>query len=288
MKLTDILTSGKRSLSFEVFPPKSSDAYESIRFTAEKIASLSPSYMSVTYGAGGGTSDYTVSIAADIQNKCAVPVLAHLSCIGATRDTVRAQLEALRRAGIQNVLALRGDLAPGTAAEPDWEYHYASELVTEIREYGGFCTGGACYPEGHPESPTLREDLLYLKEKTDAGCEFLTTQMFFDNNIFYNFLFKARDAGIHVPVVAGIMPVTNSLQIKRILALSGTVLPQRFKYILDRFGDNPATMRQAGIAYATEQIVDLFANGITAVHVYSMNNAFVAAKIQENLCDMLG
>lgn len=287
MRLTEVIKSENPSLSFEVFPPKNSANYESIRTAAEGIAALSPSFMSVTYGAGGGTGDYTVSIAADIQDKFHVPVLAHLSCINSTREGVRRQLASMRAAGIENVLALRGDLASGTTVQQNWEYRYASQLVEEITEYGGFCIGGACYPEGHTESPSQREDIDRLKDKVDAGCEFLTSQMFFDNNIFYNFLFKIRDAGIQVPVVAGIMPVTNVSQIRRIVALSGTVLPQRFRYILDRFGDNPATMRQAGIAYATEQIVDLFANGVPAVHVYSMNNAFVAQKIQENLSEII-
>lgn len=287
MKLIKIIEDSKPSLSFEIFPPKNSAAYESIQNTAQSIAKLSPSYMSVTYGAGGGTSAYTVSIAADIQEKYNVPVIAHLSCISSTREGVRHQLEIMRQMGIKSILALRGDLPPGSSVEQDWEYHYASELVHEIKEYGGFCIGGACYPEGHTESPNQAEDITNLKKKVDAGCDFLTTQMFFDNNIYYNFLYKSREAGIHVPIVAGIMPVTNVKQIARITALSGTVLPQRFRYILDRFGHNPDAMRQAGIAYATEQIVDLFANGIPAVHVYSMNNASVAQKIQENLSEII-
>lgn len=287
MKLTDIITNGKPSLSFEVFPPKNNANYESVRAAAEEVAALSPSYISVTYGAGGGTSDYTVALAAGIQDQFGLPVLAHLSCINATRTGVQAQLDAMCRAGVGNVLALRGDLAPESTARADWPYRYASRLVEEICAYGDFCVGGACYPEGHTESPSQKEDILRLKEKVDAGCSFLTTQMFFDNNLYYNFLFKARDAGIQVPIIAGIMPVTNVSQVRRIIALSGTTLPQRFKYILDRFGDNPATMRQAGIAYATEQIVDLYANGVQAVHVYSMNNAYVARKIQENLSEII-
>ncbi|MEA4973036.1 5,10-methylenetetrahydrofolate reductase [bioreactor metagenome] len=287
MKIIDIIEEKKPSLSFEVFPPKNSDTYESIINATEKIADLVPSYMSVTYGAGGGTSAYTVSIAEDIQNKFNVPALAHLSCINSSYESVHNQLDSLKEAGIENILALRGDIAPGESVKEDWKYRYASQLVQEISEYGGFCIGGACYPEGHTESRTQAEDIEHLKKKVDAGCEFLTTQMFFDNNIYYNFLYKVREAGIHVPVVAGIMPVTNVNQIKRITTLSGTVLPQRFRYILDRFGDNPAAMKQAGIAYATEQIVDLFANGIPAVHVYSMNNASVAQKIQENLSEII-
>jgi methylenetetrahydrofolate reductase (NADPH) len=287
MKLTEIIDGAKPSLSFEVFPPKNNDAYESVLAAAEAVAALHPSYLSVTYGAGGGTSSNTAALAAEVQRKYGVPTLAHLSCISSTREGIRLQLEAMRSQGIENVLALRGDLAADARPQPEWEYHYASELVREIREAGGFCIGGACYPEGHTESPTQAEDLRHLREKVDAGCSFLTTQMFFDNNIYYNFLYKAREAGIRVPVVAGIMPVTNAKQIQRIVSLSGTALPQRFRYILDRFGSNPAAMRQAGVAYATEQIVDLYANGIKAVHVYSMNNAAVARQIQSNLSEIL-
>lgn len=287
MKLIQIISEKRPTLSFEIFPPKNSGAYESIQAAIAEIAKLSPSYMSVTYGAGGGTSSSTASIAADLQNTYHVPALAHLSCINSTREGVRAQLDALQAAGIENILALRGDLAPDAKPEEHWQYHYASELVREIREYGGFCIGGACYPEGHTESPTQMEDIAHLKEKVDAGCDFLTTQMFFDNHIYYNFVYKLREAGIRVPVVAGIMPVTNLSQIRRITSLSGTVLPQRFRYILDRFGENPAAMKQAGIAYATAQIIDLFANGVPAVHVYSMNNPSVAQKIQENLSEIL-
>lgn len=287
MKLIDIIEAEKPSFSFEVFPPKNSDTFESVKASAQAIAALMPSYMSVTYGAGGGTSAYTVAIAADIQTRYHVPTLAHLSCINSTREGVRRQLEAIRAAGIENVLALRGDLSPDAHPQAHWDYRYASELVREVRDFGGFCIGGACYPEGHTESPNQMEDITHLKEKVDAGCEFLTTQMFFDNNIYYNFLYKVREAGIQVPIVAGIMPVTNVKQIKRITSLSGTVLPQRFRYMLDRFGGNPDAMKQAGIAYATEQVVDLLANGIPAVHIYSMNNLSVAKKIQENLSEIL-
>jgi len=287
LKLTGVIGAEKPSLSFEVFPPKTSTKYESVRAAAEGIAALSPSYVSITYGAGGGTGDYTVSLAAGIREKYDLPVLAHLTCVNSSREGVQKQLRSMRAAGIDNVLALRGDLAPGAEARADWQYCHASQLVSEIRAFGGFCVGGACYPEGHPESPSQREDIARLKEKVDAGCDFLTTQMFFDNNIYYNFLYKARGAGIGAPVVAGIMPVTNAAQIRRILALSGTALPQRFRYILDRFGSDPASMRQAGIAYATEQIVDLFANGVPAVHVYSMNSVPVAQKILENLSEII-
>ena len=287
MRIIEIIRAEKPSLSFEVFPPKTSDTYQSIEKKAGQIASLSPSYMSVTYGAGGGTSDYTVSIAANLQKSFSVPMLAHLTCINSTREGVHRQLDAIRAAGIENVLALRGDIAEDAAPQAEWDYHYASELVRDVVEYGGFCIGGACYPEGHPESSSQREDILHLKEKVEAGCEFLTTQMFFDNDIFYNFLYKIREAGINVPIVAGIMPVTNYKQIARIVTLSGNLLPRRLLNLIDHFKDNPPAMKQAGIAYATEQIVDLFANGVGAVHVYSMNNPSVAAKIQENVSEII-
>lgn len=287
MKLIQIIQEEKPSLSFEVFPPKSEDSYESIRAAAQAIAGLSPSYMSVTFGAGGGTGDYTLSIASDLQDKYNVPTLAHLSCVNSSKEDVRRQLDAMSKAGIENVLALRGDLSSDESTQEGWEYHYASELIDEIRQYGGFCIGGACYPEMHTESSSQKEDIEHLKEKAEAGCEFLTTQMFFDNNVYYNFLCKVREAGIKIPIVAGIMPVTNAAQINRIISLSHTTLPQRFKYIVDRFGNNPAAMKQAGIAYATEQIVDLFANGVGAVHVYSMNNADVAGKIKMNLSEII-
>lgn len=282
MKIIDIIKAEKPTLSFEVFPPKTSDNFESVREATEKIAGLQPDFMSVTYGAGGGTSEFTASIAQNIQNKTGVPVLAHLSCVSSTKEEIHRQLDALKAKGIENILALRGDMPEGMNRE-HLDYHYASELTREIKEYGGFCIGGACYPESHPESETSFKDIEYLKIKVDAGCEFLTTQMFFDNNALYNFIYRARNAGIDVPVVAGIMPVTNPKSIKRICAISGTALPQRFIRIVERYGDNPEAMKQAGIAYATEQIIDLYANGVKAVHVYSMNKPDVAQKILENI-----
>lgn len=287
MKLTKLFGSGRPMLSFEVFPPKTDDKYDSVKHATEEIAKLRPAYMSVTYGAGGGTSDHTLSIASNIKDNYGVPSLAHLTCVSSDKETVKAQLEKMRNFGIENVLALRGDIPEGRE-DAVRTYSYASELVREIKEFGDFCIGGACYPEGHVESQSQKEDILHLKEKVDAGCEFLTTQMFFDNNILYNFLYKIREAGITVPVIPGIMPVTNGAQIERICKLSGTYLPQRFKQIVDRFGDDPDAMKQAGIAYAIEQIIDLFANGVSAVHVYSMNKPDVAEKIMENLSCIIG
>ena len=291
MKLTEILNSGRISLSFEVFPPKTDTAFESVKMATEEIARLRPSFMSVTYGAGGGTSRYTLDIAKDIKENYGVPTLAHLTCVSSTRETVRRRIEEIKTAGVSNVMALRGDLTPELERgdRSGWAYKHASELVRELRESGAdFCIGGACYPEIHPESPNQKEDIKYLKEKIDAGCDFLTTQMFFDNNLLYNFLYKIREAGINVPIVAGIMPITNANQVERAMKLSGSFMPHRFKSLVDKFGSDPLAMKQAGIAYATDQIIDLFANNITNVHVYSMNKPDVAEKIKANLSDMIG
>lgn len=284
MKIRDILAQGKPTLSFEVFPPKTEAAYESVEAAAKEIAKLKPSFMSVTYGAGGGTSKYTVAIASMIQDQGVTP-LAHLTCVSSTKEKVHQVLEELKEKKIENILALRGDI-PADGVTPK-EYRYASQLIREIKESGDFCIGAACYPEGHVESANKSVDMDYLKEKVEAGCDFVTTQMFFDNSILYSYLYRIREKGITVPVIAGIMPVTHASQIKRITGMSGTYLPARFKAIVDRFWDNPAAMKQAGIAYATEQIIDLIANGVNGIHVYSMNKPDVAAKIQENLKEIL-
>ena len=291
MKIIDLLNKGTLSLSFEVFPPKTNANFESVKSAVEEIAKLSPSFMSVTYGAGGGTSKYTLEIANDIKERYGVSSLAHLTCVSSTRETVRERIEEMKNIGIENVMALRGDLVAGSEndSRENWDYRHAVDLVRELKECGAdFCIGGACYPEVHPESACQKEDIKYLKEKVDAGCDFLTTQMFFDNNLLYNFLYKIREAGITVPVIAGIMPITNSNQLERAIKLSGSFVPQRFKSIVDRFGSDPAAMKQAGIAYATDQIIDLYANNITNVHVYSMNKPDVALKISQNLSDILG
>ena len=291
MKLTQLFEENKLSLSFEVFPPKTDMAFDSVKHATEEIAKLQPSFMSVTYGAGGGTGRYTLEIAKNIKANYGVPTLAHLTCVSSTKETVRAKIEQMRDTGIENVMALRGDI-PAELENADrstWAYHHAIELVRELKESGAdFCIGGACYPEIHPESINQKEDIKYLKEKVDAGCDFLTTQMFFDNNLLYNFLYKIREAGITVPIIPGIMPITNGNQVERAVKLSGSFVPQRFKSLVDKFGSTPAAMKQAGIAYATDQIIDLFANGITNVHVYSMNKPDVAAAIQNNLSDILG
>ncbi len=291
MKISKILNKEACSISFEVFPPKTDASLESVKAATEEIAKLRPSYMSVTYGAGGGTSKYTIDIAENIEHNYSVPMLAHLTCVSSDKATVAERIADIKKAGIQNVLALRGDLTPEleNSDRSKWEYHHAVELVRDIKRLAPqFCVGGACYPEIHPESKSQAEDIKHLKEKVDAGCEFLTTQMFFDNNLLYNFMYKIQAAGINVPVIPGIMPITNAKQVERAITLSGSFMPQRFKSLVDRFGDNPAAMKQAGIAYATDQIIDLYANGVNHVHVYSMNKPDVAEKILENLSDILG
>lgn len=287
MKLSELFENKKPTLSFEVFPPKTSDTYESVKHATEGIASLKPDYMSVTYGAGGGTSDYTVSIAANILKNYGVTPLAHLTCLSSGKDKIKGVLSQLKESGIENILALRGDIPKDADPNQKREYKYAYELIEDIKKYGDFCIGGACYPESHTESHNSEDDIRHLKEKVDAGCDFLTTQMFFDNSILYSFLYKIREAGINVPIVAGIMPVTSGSQIKRICELSGTYLPRRFVSIVDKFGDNPDAMKQAGIAYATEQIIDLLANGVNHIHVYSMNKPDVAECIQKNLSEII-
>jgi methylenetetrahydrofolate reductase (NADPH) len=287
MKLKDVFLREKPTLSFEVFPPKRDAEYQSVQTAVDAIAALVPDFMSVTYGAGGGTSALTVQLAENIGRR-GVTSLAHLTCVSSNREEVRGQLALLRDRGIENVLALRGDLPEGRSLDDATDYRYAAQLVEEIRDFGGFSIGAACYPEGHVDAPSQGEDLVRLREKVERGCDFLITQMFFDNAALYSFLYRAERSGIHVPVVAGVMPVTNAKQIARICALSGTTLPNRFRMIVDKFGSDPEAMRQAGIAYATEQIVDLIANGVRGVHVYTMNKPEIAAQISANLSCILG
>lgn len=286
MKIKDLLAEGKPTLSMEVFPPKTDANIETVQKAVANIALLSPSFMSVTYGAGGGTSAHTVRISESIKT-LGVPSLAHLSCISSTREVVHSQLTQLQEKGIENILALRGD-KPDGLDESTLEYHYASELVAEIKAFNpDFCVGGACYPEGHPEAPDWKTDIQNLKKKVDAGCDFLTTQMFFDNSMFYSFLYRLRDAGINVPVIAGIMPIANKAQVARSIKLSGAFMPTRFLSLVDRFGSNPEAMKQAGIIYASEQIIDLLANGVNNIHIYTMNKPDVAQAIQNNLSHLL-
>lgn len=282
MKVSEILKEDKVTISCEIFPPKKGSQLENYKGIVAEMAALKPSYISCTYGATGGTSDYTVEIA-DTINACHIPAIAHLTCASSTKEKVFSVIEELKARNIENILALRGDIPENADFPLPNQYHHATELILDIKSKGDFCIGGACYPEGHPEASTMEEDLVHLKEKVEAGCDYLTTQLFFDNNIYYSFMYKVLRKNIHVPVVAGIMPITNSSQIKRSISLSGSQVPAKFLRIVDRFGDDPDAMKQAGIAYATDQIIDLVANGVNHIHIYSMNKPEVAAAIMDNL-----
>ena len=285
MKINEVLKQDKITISFEVFPPKKAERFEAVKTAAEKIADLNPDFMSITYGAGGSTAGFTAELAADLKINDGVTVLPHLTCVGSSKEHVDAMIAKYREYGIDNIMVLRGDMPQSGEIEKDFEH--ASDLISYIKERTDLSIGGACYPEGHIESYNKNQDLKYLKAKVDAGCDFLTTQMFFDNNIFYNFLYRAREAGIRVPILAGIMPITNAKQLDRSVALSGTNVPERFRAIVDCFKDNPEAMKQAGIVYASSQIIDLIANGVKHIHVYSMNKPDIAEGIMNNLSEIL-
>ena len=287
MKIIDILKNQNPTISFEVFPPKTTSSFESVRVATEEIAALNPAYMSVTYGAGGGTSRYTLDIAKNIKENYGVSTLAHLTCVSSTRATVEERIADMCRDGIENIMALRGDI-PADMQGIKREYSYASELVRQIRESGrDFCIGGACYPEVHPESESMEADLVHLREKVDAGLDFLTTQMFFDNDLYYRFLDRALNMGINLPIIPGVMPITAKGQVERAISLSGSYMPAEFLALVDRFGDDPVSMKEAGLEYATKQARNLYECGVTNVHIYSMNKPDVARKILNNLSDIL-
>ena len=287
MKISEVLKQDKPTLSFEVFPPKKDTDFAQVEAAATQIAALNPSYMSVTYGAGGSTKGLTIRLAEEIQKKYDVASIAHLTCVCAGKDSIRQALSDMKAAGIENILALRGDIPRDYEGEVFTDFAHASELAELIKACGDFCVGGACYPEVHPDSADRNADIEGLKRKVEAGCEYLTTQMFFDNNIFFNFMYRIREAGITVPVIPGIMPITKRAQVKNAVKLSGCNVPERFKNIVDRFGDTESAMSQAGVAYATDQIIDLIANGVTHIHIYSMNKPEIAKAIQDNLSEII-
>jgi methylenetetrahydrofolate reductase (NADPH) len=286
MKISDLIKEKEVTLSFEVFPPKTDDGYEAVERAAAEIAALKPDFMSVTYGAGGGTSKNTANIAADLQNKYDTTVLAHLTCVSSTKEHVRNMISVYKEKGIENIMALRGDIPK--EGRVCFDYNYATELIYDIKSLDeNICIGGACYPEGHVECARQSEDISYLKEKVDAGCDFLTTQMFFDNSTLYQFLYRIREKGIDVPVLPGIMPITNARQVARSVALSGSTIPQKMKIMVDRFADDPQKMKEAGIIYASDQIIDLISNGVSHIHVYSMNKPDIAAGIMRNIATII-
>ena len=282
MKITDILGRGQITVSCELFPPKQGESLDDVREIVREVALLKPSFISITYGAGGSTGKTTAAVSHEVQNVNKIPALAHLTCIGADKETIRSAINELKKIKIQNILALRGD-EPKDGLTAKGEYRYASELAQEIKKQGDFCVGGACYIEGHPESKTLQEDIENLKIKVDSGCDFFTTQMFFDNDRFYNFMFRLLKNGVNVPIVAGIMPITNAAQISRLFALSGQALPPKFKAMVDRFSGDPSALRQAGLQYAIGQIIDLISNGANHIHIYCMNRPNNAKVIMQGL-----
>ncbi|MBQ7614158.1 MAG: methylenetetrahydrofolate reductase [Butyrivibrio sp.] len=286
MRIDELFRNKEVTLSFEVFPPKTDAGYEAVEKAASEIAALKPDFMSVTYGAGGGTSKNTANIAADLQNKYGVPVLAHLTCVSSTKELVKSVVTEYKTKGIENIMALRGDIPK--EGRICFDYNHATELIYDIKSMDdSFCIGGACYPEGHVECERQSEDIMHLKEKVEAGCDFLTTQMFFDNSTLYQFLYRIREKGIEVPVVPGIMPITNAKQVARSVSLSGSTIPQKMKIMVDRFADDPEKMKEAGIIYASDQIIDLIANGVSHIHVYSMNKPEIAAGIMRNLATII-
>ena len=282
MKITELLKSDKPCISCELFPPKAGSELQNALKIVDEIAVIKPHFMSVTYGAGGTSAGQTLAIAQAVEEHN-IPALAHLTCIDVTEAKIDDMLGNFRKAGVQNVLALRGDAVTSGVRD----FAHASDLMRKISASGDFCIGGACYPEGHPEAGSLDNDIENTKKKIDAGCEFLVSQMCFDNNIMYNYMYRLLRNGIDVPVVAGIMPVTNAKQINRICELSGTKLPPHYRAIVERFADDPQALMQAGIAYALGQIIDLIANGFKNIHVYTMNKPEIIRGIMKNLSEII-
>ena len=288
MKISELLNTDKPCVSCEIFPPKPGVSLEGITQVVDKLAESKPKFISVTYGASGSNSNRTVEIAADIQNRHHIPALAHMTCVCADDAKIEETLQSYKENGIENILALRGDLPKDMDSSAPRTFQYAYQLIEKIKKHGDFCIGAACYPEGHVECACKEDDIDHLKQKVDSGCDFMTTQMFFNNDVLYHFLYRTLAKGIDIPVVAGIMPVTNAAQINRIISLSGTYLPPRFKSMVEKFENNPEAMLQAGIAYTTEQIIDLICNGVNRIHLYTMNKPEIAAAIFKNLSSIIG
>lgn len=282
MKVSDILKKDTVTISCELFPPKQGTQLENYKKIVAEMAALKPAYISCTYGATGGTSDYTVEIA-DAINANHIPAIAHLTCASSTKEKVRSVITELKERKIENILALRGDIPEQADFPLPDQYHHAYELIEEIKSMGDFCIGGACYPEGHPESSNRDTDIENLKHKVEAGVDFLTTQMIFDNDMLYSFLYRLQSAGIHVPVLAGIMPITNANQVSKMVDLSNAYIPRKLLSFCDRFRHDSEAMKQAGIAYATDQIIDLISNGIRGIHIYTMNKPEIAESIVKNV-----
>ncbi len=280
MKISEVITPGKTAFTFEIFPPKRNSSIDTVYQTLEGLGDLHPDFISVTYGAGGNAADTkTCDIAQIIREKYHTESAVHLTCLYNSREDIDCIVEQLRERGIRNILALRGDRNPDVAPKED--FRYASDLVAYLKSKGDFYIMGGCYPECHPQCPTMEQDIENLKRKVDAGTDRLLSQLFFDNGDFMRFLEKARRAGIHVPIEAGIMPVVNKAQIERMVTLCGASLPHKFVRMMARYEQYPDALRDAGIAYAIDQIVDLVAQGVDGIHLYTMNNPYVARRITE-------
>lgn len=286
MKIENKVKNKKPIISFEIFPPKRETTLSNIDETLNILSALNPDFISVTFGAGGSsTNNKTIEIAKTIKNKYGITPIVHLTCLNYTKEEIRSFLEELKKNDLHNILALRGDKNPDV--EPKKEFNHASDLVKFICEYGGFEVSGACYPEGHPESKNMIEELANLRKKVDAGATHLISQLFFDNDLFYDFVEKARIAGIKVPIEAGIMPVINKAQIERMVSLCGASLPEKFRCILDKYEDNKDALFDVGIIYAVNQIADLIAHGVDGIHIYTMNNPIVAKRIHDEIKNLI-
>jgi methylenetetrahydrofolate reductase (NADPH) len=288
MQIKNIYKKKKPIISFEIFPPKKESPIDTIYDTIESLKDLKPDFISVTYGAGGSTRDKTIEIASLIKNKYYIETLAHLTCISLTEEKLQKFIEELKENNIQNIMALRGDLPQNFNEElfQKNEYKYASDLIKSIKKDDEICIGGACYPEGHFECSSLEKDIENLKIKVDSGADFLITQLFFDNESFYRFIDLSYKKGINVPISAGIMPVTNKKQIERMISLSGASLPAKFSRIMAKYENNPQALKEAGIVYATEQIVDLLSWGIDGIHLYTMNRPETVRRIIQNISNI--
>ncbi len=286
MKICELFKDNHTVFSFEIFPPKKDGSIETVYKTLDELTDLKPDFISVTYGAGGSQPGCsTREIVSIIKEKYHTESIAHLTCVNSTKADIDRAIEEFKEHGIENVLALRGDINP--EIEPKKEFLHASDLIAYMRERSDLSFSGACYPEGHTEAASLDEDIANLKRKVDAGASHLVSQLFFDNGHFYAFLEKARAAGISVPIEAGIMPCVNAKQIQRMVTMCGASLPVKFTRLIARYGDSPETMRDAGIAYAVDQIIDLAANGADGIHLYTMNNPYVARKISESVSKVI-
>ena len=283
MRITEKLMVKDQLTSFEVFPPKTDSAFDSIEWSVRELAAFNPDFMSVTYGAGGGTSQYTTKIASLIKNRLDTTALAHLTCASTPKEQIDSILDILKENHIDNILAMRGDIPQGYE-KPQGEYYtYASELISHIKEYGYFDIGGACYPECHPECESLEKDIDNLKIKVDCGVNFLITQLFYDNDVFYSFVDKVRQKGIYAPIFAGIMPITNVNQVDRIISISGAKIPDEVKSFLEKYRDKPDDLQKAGLEFAIKQINELLINGVNGIHIYTMNKPYVARTVLKGI-----